>query len=122
MLYSHCLNDIHNIQDAHKSVHLPRVYVFSGQTTRVFNRPPGGRGRLLNSKFLVLPDPFESYGFLAESGRPFCTTCILDKIEYTRRPSYALFEGVADLPFSNDAQSWKKIQHDNVLMMRPLYV
>lgn len=73
---------------AHRSERLPGAYVFS----RVFNRPKNKVVEgFLKIPFLVLPDPRNSRG-----KRPWCTTCILDKIEYTeiiRRPLYILFGG-----------------------------
>ena len=35
----------------HRSGRLPGAFVFSGKTTRVFNRPPRSRGRVLDVNF-----------------------------------------------------------------------
>ena len=48
----------------HKSGRLPGAYVFSSKTTRVLNRPPQSRGRVLDVNFWFS----RILGFLADSG------------------------------------------------------
>ena len=84
----------HPMTVPHRSGHLPGAYVFSGKTTRVFNRPPRSRGRVLGVNFWFS----RILGFLAESGplAPLVFSCIFHKIEYAiiiRTPLCVLFGG-----------------------------
>ena len=74
----------------------PEPMFFSGKTTRVFNRPPRSRGRVLDVNFWFS----RILGFLAESG-PFAPLAfgIRKNITITRPfyvLFYVLFEGMAD--------------------------
>ena len=81
----------------HRSGRLPGAYVSSGKTTRVFNRPPRSRGRVLDVNFWFS----RILGFLAESG-PFAPLVFGIRKNITiSRPFYVLFyvlfEGMADI-------------------------
>ena len=90
-------NSNNNNSNTHRSGRLPGAYVLSGKTTRVFNRPPRSRGRVLDVNFWFS----RILGFLAESG-PFAPLVFGIRKNITiSRPFYVLFyvlfEGMADI-------------------------